>query len=574
MMLAIIVIYGNSFAKITSEKTTVYFNTTEHQLDEKAKSQLDKLIQKSLVHPDFKILIEGHTDNEGTIGYNNELSLNRSESVKAYLLENGIKEKLIEISYKGELAPIFPNNNSKNMGSNRRVEITYTSYRFDDIAELERELSPSTHQTIIIDPNKVNLIEGEQGVLALIPENTFRSTNGELLTEKVTVELTEALSFTDFISSGLETKSEGQVLETGGMLNISAKTTSGKEITIGDGEEIILAVPNQDRKDDMEVFVSESGEDWSTTGQEITNKAKAKALRPFPVMKTQKSKFPVFKYQIDQPNPPKAPKRVYEPHKPKEQSYKRPIPWYKLNKKKIRERQENHYQASLNRYNKRMERYERLDVAYDKKMKAYEKTYEDYEIAVEVWEENKKIAFAEFKSTPPYVEAKKRQAALYNYHLKNYKLEVQLWRAERKKAAVKWGENMDLMGITSDKAMDNYVFAINKLSWINVDRFYKMTAEEKQMIVMSTEDAENEKVLILFKDIKSMLSCKANIEENAFTLDNFPKKEDAYIFAYKVVSQRPMVCFMAMNGSDNYQLQYIESTFSEIKEILGQFGSS
>ena len=43
------------------------------------------------------------------------------------------------------------------------------------------------------------------------------------------------------------------------------------------------------------------------------------------------------------------------------------------------------------------------------------------------------------------------------------------------------------------------------------------------------------------------------------------------IFAYKVEDGKPMICYREIDGSNNYHLDYIETTFSEIKGILSQF---
>ena len=156
-------------------------------------------------------------------------------------------------------------------------------------------------------------------------------------------------------------------------------------------------------------------------------------------------------------------------------------------------------------------------------------------------------------------------------NLTKHKKRVEAWRKAQTERADKRGREMDKLGITNAQEMNNYVFAFNQLSWINVDRFYHMKEKDKQMIVMKTDEIKDERVLILFKNIGSMLSMSLNVETKEYVQTGFPKKEEAVIFAYKVENGKPMICYREIDGSTDYHLDYMETTFSEIKGILSQF---
>lgn len=70
------------------------------------------------------ILIEGHTDSDGSETHNNNLSLNRARSVKDF-----INRELPDISIlcegKGSRKPVAPNTNAEGKRKNRRVEIYF-----------------------------------------------------------------------------------------------------------------------------------------------------------------------------------------------------------------------------------------------------------------------------------------------------------------------------------------------------------------------------------------------------------------------------------------------------------------
>jgi outer membrane protein OmpA-like peptidoglycan-associated protein len=70
-----------------------------------------------------KLIIEGHTDDYGTDGYNHNLSKQRAEAVKKYLMDHyNISEDRLLIRGAGESRPIAPNKTNDGRALNRRVE--------------------------------------------------------------------------------------------------------------------------------------------------------------------------------------------------------------------------------------------------------------------------------------------------------------------------------------------------------------------------------------------------------------------------------------------------------------------
>lgn len=69
-----------------------------------------------------KITIEGHTDSKGKDDANLELSRKRAESVKSFLISQGVDEKRLEAIGFGETKPIADNKTAKGRSLNRRVE--------------------------------------------------------------------------------------------------------------------------------------------------------------------------------------------------------------------------------------------------------------------------------------------------------------------------------------------------------------------------------------------------------------------------------------------------------------------
>ncbi len=69
-----------------------------------------------------KIRIEGHTDSIGTDAYNMKLSQRRANSVREYLIQQGISADRLEAVGYGKSRPIAPNNTAAGRAKNRRVE--------------------------------------------------------------------------------------------------------------------------------------------------------------------------------------------------------------------------------------------------------------------------------------------------------------------------------------------------------------------------------------------------------------------------------------------------------------------
>ncbi len=72
------------------------------------------------------LIIEGHTDSNGSDEFNKTLSQKRTESVRAYLISKGIAESRITGLGLGESKPIATNKTSLGRAKNRRVELKTT----------------------------------------------------------------------------------------------------------------------------------------------------------------------------------------------------------------------------------------------------------------------------------------------------------------------------------------------------------------------------------------------------------------------------------------------------------------
>jgi outer membrane protein OmpA-like peptidoglycan-associated protein len=103
----------------------VNFETSKATLKPVAREKLSKLSGVLLGFPgEYKLEIEGHTDSTGSDAYNQMLSQSRAESVRNFLVEQGIPAgRILSTQGFGRTRPIAPNDTRANREQNRRVDI-------------------------------------------------------------------------------------------------------------------------------------------------------------------------------------------------------------------------------------------------------------------------------------------------------------------------------------------------------------------------------------------------------------------------------------------------------------------
>jgi outer membrane protein OmpA-like peptidoglycan-associated protein len=86
-------------------------------------NSLNKIVELMNKKTDFKLLIEGHTDDVGQEESNLILSQNRAIAVQNYLIGRGINYNRITSRWYGETKPIADNSTEEGRQKNRRVEL-------------------------------------------------------------------------------------------------------------------------------------------------------------------------------------------------------------------------------------------------------------------------------------------------------------------------------------------------------------------------------------------------------------------------------------------------------------------
>lgn len=86
-------------------------------------------------------------------------------------------------------------------------------------------------ETFDVDAKKDTVITGYEGTVLVLPRGCFKNAKGDIVTEIVKIELAEALILDNMLLSNLTTNSNGQPLETDGMIYFNV-TSNGEQVTV------------------------------------------------------------------------------------------------------------------------------------------------------------------------------------------------------------------------------------------------------------------------------------------------------------------------------------------------------
>lgn len=99
----------------------VFFGYDSYSLNMEAKDTLRKQISWLMQNPNSTVTIEGHCDERGTREYNLALGERRANSVKDFLIQNGVTLNRVNVISYGKEFPEFLGSNPEAWGKNRRA---------------------------------------------------------------------------------------------------------------------------------------------------------------------------------------------------------------------------------------------------------------------------------------------------------------------------------------------------------------------------------------------------------------------------------------------------------------------
>lgn len=283
-LLLIILLFITGFAVgQETERRFIYFNYNDDALTPEGKSELDEMFRVAAHSTITKIELYGYTDSVGDESANLVLSENRVAAVRAYLVTNGIDEKIIQNESFGERNPAYTNDSEAGRRKNRRVEVVFTYVREKDMDKPDVDVAPpsspvveqpnvqhaaerltailpavSDTQYFTLTGDKEIVINGKQGTVIKFYGNCFEDVKGKTIKGNIDFQLIEVYSKSDMVTFGLSTVSDGKMLESGGMIYINA-TYNGQPAYFSDHAWAYqISFPTADKKNDMRIFYADS----------------------------------------------------------------------------------------------------------------------------------------------------------------------------------------------------------------------------------------------------------------------------------------------------------------------------
>ena len=101
---------------------SIFFDGGSYYIDYEQRQEVLQFFEGEILE-NYEIHIHSHTDNIGSVEFNNWLSQMRSHATIRFLLDNGIPEEKIFIKDHGLFNPEFDNDTWEGRSKNRRVDI-------------------------------------------------------------------------------------------------------------------------------------------------------------------------------------------------------------------------------------------------------------------------------------------------------------------------------------------------------------------------------------------------------------------------------------------------------------------
>lgn len=229
MLLLVICLLYIAAGAAKVQTITVYFAKDKHLVNAQEGQKLYALKNADV------ILLHGHTDADGSAGYNEILSAQRVEDVRRIVAQIAPGAR-IETKHYGEYNPINSNMDEEQKTVNRRVEVSFIS---DPLLSVKVPV-----QSFSIDTRKEQVIKCKQGTEVVIPAGAFSQPN-------VNIQVTEYYNPSEIFAANLSTKCNNTPIETAGMIYITAEA-NGKNVE--PDKELQYKFPRSNKSQDFRFF--------------------------------------------------------------------------------------------------------------------------------------------------------------------------------------------------------------------------------------------------------------------------------------------------------------------------------
>ncbi|GAB5418029.1 MAG: hypothetical protein Crog4KO_31090 [Crocinitomicaceae bacterium] len=414
-----------------------------------------------------------------------------------------------------------------------------------------------------INPNSDTTLFGDQGTRLFIEKEIFEFEDGSEVTGSIDVEMEEYYKVSDIVLANLSTESDNKLLETRGMLKITA-TSNGKKVKIKNDERIVVHFPKrQDDYKEMNLFFADKN---SSTDSSVSNwKVDTVNL----VKKTLK----IGSYAWYPPSWTDDTEYDFTPKQFTDTGYY----WNKLD-------------LYLNAYDFSTEAREEIESNLNRTSYSTLSSWNDYGIECEmsidkngfiksprvnsnISRSTKKEIVAFLKNLPQLEPGKNNKGEIIERSgllfiqggniVPLYKTEEEYLKSFDSKYSRY--ENQPIKSI-DDAELEYYIFSVSELGWINCDRF--IDEEETLDFIVNIPTDNSTKVKMVFEDISGVLEAK--IQDDKYVFLNVPKYRDVTIIGINNNDGLFQSAFKEIQISESHlsDLAFKETTLKELREKL------
>jgi len=412
----------------------------------------------------------------------------------------------------------------------------------DDLTKIS---SPKTSFTISADSDTT--IFGKQGTRVFIEQGTFQFADGSPVTGSIIIDLKECYSMSDIILADLSTESNGKLLETGGMLNITA-TSGGKEIEIKSDKRMVVHFPKtNDSPKQMNLFFA----DKSATGNSVSNWT-------IDTVSLVKKTIKLSSWGYVWPDVDDSTEFNYIPKNFVDSGYY----W-------------NHIDLYLNAFNFSVTTINEVSsnrVDIDFKIDRNGKIRNPV-LTGQVSADTKKEILSFVNNLPEFNPGKDNKGNIIErtgmLSISEGQI-IPLYRSRKeyltsfdKKYA---GFEKQPIKNMNDAELNYYIFSVAKLGWINCDRF--LESERTVDYFVQTPPGNDTKIKMVFKDLNGVLM--ANSNNGRYVFSKVPIGRQVTIVAIKNTNGKFQTAFQNLTITDKplENLIFKETTLGELKQNL------
>lgn len=263
-VLSLWVISGRNTEKTITEENEVVPTST------------DTITIKSAVKNDIELPVNSDRNTEKTMVQNNGREIEVvSTSTDTIAVKPAVKNDKKLLENKGK------NHKTATISSNKAISSPDQSVKEMSLSDIYRPFAKQP-QTFSFQANRDTSINCEEGTLIKLKANSFISAKtGKEISGKVQLSVLEYYKTSDILLSNLSSTSDNKILETGGMIHLSASADSEKCI-IKEGRVIEVGFPYSDKKNDMALFNGEwinNKIDWKLANTNTSDKEVVQSSR-------------------------------------------------------------------------------------------------------------------------------------------------------------------------------------------------------------------------------------------------------------------------------------------------------